>query len=313
MKVPSSAKVIIVVLNWNGMEDTTRCLLSLRELAYPNFETVVVDNGSTGGDADLLQDGFPGEILLIRNAANLGYSAGNNVGMEAALHRGADYVLILNNDTTVDREFLSQLVAVAEDEPRVGIVGPKTYYMDPSDLIWAAGGKLNWYFEHSLRGQRERDVGQYESSWECDFLPGSCLLIKREVIEQIGYLPTDYFLQWEDIDYCTAARRKGFTCVYVPKARIWHRVSASPAFQGSARVRAAVARGIRNRIHFRRKYMSNAQFMLFVLCFAFVTLPSYVAYYLIVYRDWRRVMSLLRGAAAGLRAAAKRRPPLAGT
>ena len=269
--------VVVVVLNWNGLADTAECLRSLQQASYPNFHTLVVDNGSDGDDADVIEKRFGSFSSVIRNPSNVGYASGNNVGIERALEDGAEYILVLNNDTVVAPDFLEALVERGGGMPEAGILGPKTYYMEPPDVLWSTGGRMNWYLFQSLRGQGKRDRGQFDSVLDCDWLPGSCLLIKRAVTEAIGYLPTEYFLQWEDVDYCTAARGAGFSCVYVPQSRIWHKVSSS-RLQDSTRRAVAVQQGIRNRIYYRRKFLSTLQFALFALVFlALVSSPPTLA------------------------------------
>ncbi len=300
--------VVVVVLNWNGLADTAECLRSLEQATYPNFHTLVVDNGSDGDDADVIEKTFGSFSSVIRNPSNVGYARGNNVGIERALDDGAEYILVLNNDTVVAPDFLEALVERGGGMPEAGILGPKTYYMEPPDVLWSTGGKINWYLYHGLRGIRQRDRGQYDSVFDCDFLPGSCLLIKRAVTEAIGHLPTEYFLQGEDVDYCTAARRAGFRCVYVPQSKIWHKVSAS-LHRGSTGRSAAVQRGFRNRIYFRRKYLSTLQFALFALVFLACVLPAHAGYHLIRTRSVILPRSMIKGTFEGFVWSLRRPPP----
>ena len=174
--------------------------------------------------------------------------------------------------------------------------------MDHPDVLWSAGAELNllnWYLEHWQRGTNKVDKGQFDEVEDVDYIAGAGMLIKKEVIEKIGLLPTEYFLGWEDIDYCTHAKKKGFRCVYVPKAKIWHKVSAS--FERGKMNYAQVTLGIRNRIIFRRKYLSRPQFICFTVCFIFIVMPSYITYYLVHYRDLKRVNALFKGVKEGLK------------
>jgi len=126
--------VFIIVLNWNGKDDTLECLGSLQQLDYPNFETVVVDNGSTDGSEDVIRSAFP-SVNFIQTGRNLGYAGGNNVGIKHALSHGADYVWLLNNDTTVDPNALTALVETAQADPKIAVVGSKIFYYDQPDVI----------------------------------------------------------------------------------------------------------------------------------------------------------------------------------
>ena len=292
-------KVSIIILNWNSLEDTSKCLESLKEIKYANFEIILVDNASDGNEVDILNEKYGDMIEIIQNKENLGFARGCNVGMRYVMERGTDYILLLNNDTLVDPEFLDELVRVAESDPEIGITGPKMYYMDYPDVFWSAGGRINMYLGHWQRGEGKKDKGQFDKKETVDFIAGACMLIKRDIIERIGFLPEDYFLQWDDIDYCTAVRRNGFKCVYVPKAKIWHRVSAS--FDSEGVNYGQVMRGFEHRIIFRHKYLSCLQFLFFTMCFFLVVIPAHMTYYLIRCRDLRKIWCMLWGTYRGFR------------
>ena len=218
-------KVWIIILNWNGWEATRDCLRSLEEVDYPNFETIVVDNASTDGSVDQLVLRFP-YIPIIKNGTNLGFAGGNNVGILNALRDEADYVLLLNNDTTVSRSFLRTLVEAVESDPNAGIANPKIYYADPRDRIWYAGGSFSlWrgFAKHRCQGRRDR--GGSANPEEVTFATGCALLIKSEVIRRIGLLDQRFFLVSEDTDWSIRVRQAGYRLLFVPAARIWHNES----------------------------------------------------------------------------------------
>ncbi len=220
-------KVYIVVLNWNGKEDTIECLKSLEKIEYDNYKVVVVDNASTDDSVFEIERQFP-KVEIIRNKKNLGFAGGNNIGIEFALENGADYVLLINNDTISCGNFLKELVKVGESDNRIGILGPKIYFYGEPKRIWFAGGKINWLKNEGTHvGFGEIDRGQYDSAKEVDYLTGCCLLIKKEVIGGIGALSEDYFLYYEDTDFSLRAKKAGYRCVYVPKSVIYHKVSRS--------------------------------------------------------------------------------------
>lgn len=246
-------KVFIIILNWNNWADTKECLKSLENNDYPNCEVVVVDNGSD----EKLQI-TNAEIKVIYNKENLGFSGGNNVGIEYALKNNADYVLLLNNDTIVSDDFLEKLVSTGEADEKIGFLGPKIYFLchavpdtvskacqaptlasrqgrSLAEKIWFAGGEINWlYNKGTMRGCGEIDNGQYNSPTlqETEYITGCCLLAKREALEKIGLMPDEYFLYYEDADWSLRARRAGFKTVFVPAAKIWHKCSKS-AVEGS--------------------------------------------------------------------------------
>lgn len=225
-------KVFIIVLNWNNWPDTLECLKSLDKNDYPNYQVVIVDNGS---EEKFSITNFQSSIKVIYNKENLGFAGGNNVGIKYAFEQGTDYVLLLNNDTLVSRDFLSELVKAGENDKNIGLLGPKIYSADKKEKIWYAGGQINWmYNKGTMRGWNETDQGQYDNPpiQKTGYITGCCLLVKKEVIEKIGLMSEDYFLYYEDTDWSLRARRAGFKCVFVPMAKIWHKGSKS-SIEGS--------------------------------------------------------------------------------
>ncbi len=219
--------VYIIVLTWNGKEDTIECLNSLKKVIYDNFKLLVVDNASSDGTKEEVQKQFS-DVEYILNATNLRFAGGNNVGIEYALSKNADYTLLLNNDTTVDPNFLAELVTTAESDNQIGIVGPKMYYYNEPHRIWYAGGKIEWWKGWiSHIGVREIDNGQYDQTKGTDFVSGCCILVKREVVEKVGMLDTAYYIYGEDVDWCARASRAGFQIIFEPTAKIWHKLSVS--------------------------------------------------------------------------------------
>jgi GT2 family glycosyltransferase len=218
--------VSIVVLNWNGKDDTLECLESLCRVTYSNYDVVLVDNGSTDGSVPSFRQRFP-HLQILETGTNLGFAAGNNIGIRWGLERGADYVLLLNNDTVVSPDFLEELVRIAEGNRRIGFVGPKIYYYNyhrRKDVIAFAGGQFRiWRGRLVQVGAGEVDRGQYDVVREVDYVEGSCLLARVEMIRTVGLLDPDYFMYWEDTDWCIRAAKAGYKAVYVPAARIWHK------------------------------------------------------------------------------------------
>jgi hypothetical protein len=249
---PAAAKVAVVVLAWNGRALTMACLESLESLRYPNRSVILVDNASTDGTADAVRKAYGGRIAVIENAENLGYSRGNNVGIRRALEDGADFVLLLNNDTTVDAALVDRLVEVMAVSEDIGIAGPKIYYASPPDRIWFAGGEIHLARGTSKHiGIRERDTGRYDSVRDVDYVTGCALLARRAVFERIGYLDPVYAAYYEDADFCVRARRAGFRVVYAPAGKVWHKISAST---GGELGRAKISRKLRSTVIFLRRY-----------------------------------------------------------
>jgi GT2 family glycosyltransferase len=219
-------RVAIILVNWNGLKDTLACLASLRRLNYPAYDLIVVDNGSRDDSVAAIHSAYP-EVTVIETGENLGYVGGNNVGLEHAKAAKADYALLLNNDTEVDPDFLQRLVAVAEADPAIGIVGPAIYYFDRPEVFWSAGGAINWRegTTHMI-GLNEQDQGQFGTSpYPVDFVTGCALLIKISLLEQVGLLDPRFFAYFEETEWCVRVTRSGFKIFQVPSAKIWHKIS----------------------------------------------------------------------------------------
>lgn len=223
----TAPKVEIIILNWNRFRDTAECLESVFRIRYPNFSVVVVDNGSEDDSAAQVENTFD-RVTLIRNRENLGYAEGNNVGIRHALENGADYVWLLNNDTVVDREALAALVDLAERDRGIGILGSKIYYFDQPDILWFAGATIDWNLAISPHiGRMKKDTGQYDLEKEVDRVTGCSMLIRREVLDEIGMFDGKFFLYAEEVDLCVRARAKGYRNYYVPKSVVYHKISVS--------------------------------------------------------------------------------------
>lgn len=249
-------RIFISLLNFNGKNNTIACLESLKTVKKDNFKLtiVVVDNASTDGSTsailNIIHSASSGQISnlkFIQNKENLGFSGGHNVGIRYALENGADYILILNNDTYVDKNFLEELLKVADRNESVGILTPKIYFApgfefhknryskkDLGKVFWYAGGEMdlaNVIGQH--RGVDDVDKGQFDKIEETELATGCCMLIKKEVIEKAGMFDEKYFLYYEDSDLSMRAKKKGFKVSYVPKSLIWHKNASSAGGSGS--------------------------------------------------------------------------------
>jgi len=218
-----SPRVTTIILNWNGLQDTLECIESVCNLDYPNVHVLVVDNGSTDGSPSVIREKYP-SVTLLQNEENIGFAGGNNRGMEKALEMGTDYLWLLNNDTVLEKETLRKLVAVTLDSPEIGLASPYIYFHEEPERIQFCGSYIDW--------DRKRIVKLEEG----DFFPGNgenislwgtALLIKRSVVEKVGYLNEKYFAYHEDEEYCMRAARAGFRCVVAPESRLFHKNSRS--------------------------------------------------------------------------------------
>lgn len=214
--------VVVVILNTNRRDDTLACLNSLARSDYANAQILVLDNNSTDNSVPAIQQAFP-QVKVISLEENLGYAGNNNAGIRAALEMGADWVFVLNEDTTLAPDCLSQMVKVGERDPQIGILGPLVYHHDEPDVIQTAGGEFGRYWESIHLAQNEPDQGQYGQPRPVDWISGCGILVRRAVIEQVGMIDERYFYYWEETEWCLRAGKKGWRIVNVPAAKMWHK------------------------------------------------------------------------------------------
>jgi GT2 family glycosyltransferase len=219
-------RVIVLTLNYNGKPLLDDCLTSYLANDYPNFEIVMIDNGSHDGSEEYVKTTYP-MVTCIQTGRNLGYSGGFNVGLKYAFEeQKADFALITNNDVKVDTKVISALVEAALQDPLRGFITGKVYYFDHPDTLQSVGK-----FEHPLRwcgdhiGAKEIDIGQYNEPSERFFIDDIFTLVRRGVYEKLGGYDTTYFLQCEEFDWQARAKRNGYKFYYTHKAKIWHKES----------------------------------------------------------------------------------------
>ncbi|OGD32348.1 hypothetical protein A3C91_04795 [Candidatus Azambacteria bacterium RIFCSPHIGHO2_02_FULL_52_12] len=227
-------KVTIILVNYNGTNDTLACLDSLRHVDYPAYDIIVVDNASKDVQELVADVGFSFPAAkIITVPQNRGFAGGNNVGIEYALAHRSDYVLLLNNDTTVAPDFLTKLVEAAESKEQIGIVGPKIYFHAEPARIWYAGGEFSWRQGGRHLGHGEIDRYPKDARVASTrYMTGCALLIKAEVMQRIKMMPELYFLYFEDIDWSLAARKAGYDIAVAHGSHVWHKVSQSTRKMG---------------------------------------------------------------------------------
>ncbi|NGX39982.1 MAG: N-acetylglucosaminyl-diphospho-decaprenol L-rhamnosyltransferase [Chlamydiae bacterium] len=221
-------KFFLILLNWNNAPDTLECLSSLEKLDYPHYEILLIDNGSTDSSLKVIREAYP-DLRILEMGENRGFSDGCNRGLKEGLKGDADFFLLLNNDTVVAPNLLTAIAKAAENRPEVGVFGPKIYYYGEPATIWYAGGGVDPQTGRCFHigcGASD-DNEKYKDEALTDYVCGCALAVRREVVERVGGLDPKFFLLWEEIDWCYRIRDKGYSSLYVPSARIWHKISSS--------------------------------------------------------------------------------------
>jgi len=220
-----NSKVSIIILTWNGIKHVANCLESVFKSNYLNYEVIVVDNGSKDGTPEMISQRFP-QVRLILNKKNLGFTGGNNQGVEQAK---GDIFFLLNDDTEIHPDLIKTLVEGLESSSDIGVIGPKIYYMNEPDRIWFAGGKIDWIKSDSYhlgKNLTDKDLSN-DSKKEVDFITGCALMIKREVVDKVGLFDNRFFTFYEDADLCQKVKKIGYKVIYLPFGGVWHIKSAT--------------------------------------------------------------------------------------
>jgi GT2 family glycosyltransferase len=253
--MPEYPSVYIIILTWNDKACVLECIESMLKQDYPNYKTIVVDNASVDGSQEAIRLQYP-QVHLIANTENLGFAGGNNVGLDYALKEGADWTIIINNDTIVAPDMVSELMKAAL-EYGADMAGPMMYYYPPkgqgNEVIWYAGGVINYFKGKAAHiGIRELDKGQYQGVRETGYVTGCCILTSRRLLEKIGLMDTGFKpIYAEDADWSAKAAKAGFKLIFVPDALLWHKVTAS---SGGGLTPFKVYYKIRNNLKFFRRH-----------------------------------------------------------
>lgn len=240
-------KIAIVTTTYNTPQDTNNLLQSIEKIKTDGFELkiIITDNGSK--ETYTLPNTTKQNITLTRLDKNIGFTGGYNNGMKKALEDGADYILIVNNDTIMDPNLIKNLLAVLEQDPKIGVAVPKIYFAKGHEfhkdrykkdelgrVLWYAGGSQDWANVKSIhRGVDEVDHGQYDKIEQTDFATGCCMMFPRQVLEKVGLFDEKYFLYYEDADLNERIKRAGYKIYYVPTAVLTHLNAASTGGSGS--------------------------------------------------------------------------------
>jgi GT2 family glycosyltransferase len=223
-----SVQVAIVILNWNGWRDTLECLKSLEKLESPNVQIIVVDNASLDDSVLQLRSAYP-KLDLICNSTNLGFGAGNNVGIRLALESNADLIWLLNNDTAVEANTLSSMIFMMDSDPSVGAVGSVLYDFAPRDRVqvWGGGG-INLFTGFSWH---------LKAAGDCNYLIAASVLLRTDALRAVGLFDERFFYTWEDVDLCFRLRTGGWRLAVADDSRVWHKETVSVGRHSPTRAR----------------------------------------------------------------------------
>ncbi|HEY8389174.1 MAG TPA: glycosyltransferase family 2 protein [Parasegetibacter sp.] len=261
--------ISVVTLTWNTTEVTCDFLKSLNEHGtYPNMEVIVVDNGSKEDPTPVFKSIYP-DVKVILNGKNLGFTGGNNVGIKAAT---GDYLFIVNNDTEFTPGLLEGLLEVFEKYPDAGIVSPKFHYFFHKGTIEYAGYNTVNIFtgRNGMVGCQEQDNGQYDELKVTNYAHGGGMMVPRKIIEEVGGLPEEFFIYYEEFDWCEQIKRKGYKVYYQPKSLIYHKESMTTGKASPFKTFYHT----RNRILFMRRNVSFPNFFIFLAYFTVFTIPK---------------------------------------
>lgn len=224
-------RVGIIILNYNNFMDTILCIESIEKINYSNFFIIIVDNNSKDESVNkitkFIKDRHSYNIELLTLNQNIGYAGGNNAGIRVALEKNADYICVLNNDTIVSSQFLKILIDFMEEDNHIGICGPCILEYDEKDIVQSAGGNINFLSGNVNPLYNGKKIDDLPKEIMCDYVGGACLIVSKDVLNNIGLIPEDYFLFFEETDWCYQAKRSGYNIVCKTDAMIWHKGSAS--------------------------------------------------------------------------------------
>jgi len=249
-----NSSVSIVILNWNCVEDTLKCLDSLKLSTYENVSIQVIDNGSKEDEGSVIKSRYP-EVILTRVKTNQGFVGGSNIGIEKAILEGATYILLLNSDTVVDKDAIGEMVAAAESDQEIAAVGSKVFFMENPKILMHFGLFVDLSTSHIVSDGYDTTGENFREIKEYDFVGGCCILLRTSVVKEIGLLDKRFFAYFEETDWCFRAKEKGYKIVGTPLASIWHKVPYPPIDKRGAFQQYLVTR---NRLLFTKKHYGGS-------------------------------------------------------
>jgi len=275
MRNESSPLVSVISLNWNSTQVTCDFLRSIKAAStYKNIEVIVVDNNSAEDPTLALKNAYP-EVIVIRSDSNLGFAGGNNLGIRAAK---GEYLFIVNNDTEFTPGLIEGLLEIFEKYPDAGMASPKFHYFFHKGTIEYAGYENVNVFtgRNGMIGCKEKDEGQYDQIRTTHYVHGGGMMVPRKVIDEVGGIPEQFFLYYEEFDWSVQIKKKGYKIYYQPRSLIYHKESMTIGKSSPLKTFYLT----RNRILFMRRNMPFINLMVFLSYFVVFTIPKNTAYFL---------------------------------
>ncbi len=265
--------ISIITVNYNGLDLTIELLNSIQRLHDKNLEIFVVDNASKDNPEGLIRQNYP-EIHFIRSSHNLGFAGGNNLAVKAAK---GDYIFFINNDAEITEGCLEKMVDLFENQPTIGVVSPLLCYYNENptqnpDIIQYAGTTPvhPMTARNSTIGEKQVDTGQFQQPMPTAYCHGAAMMVKKEVIEKVGGMFEDFFLYYEELDWCERIRRAGFEIWIEPRAKVFHKESVTVGALSPLKTYYLN----RNRVYFMRRNFGGINFIFFCLFLMFITVPK---------------------------------------
>jgi GT2 family glycosyltransferase len=267
--------VSVVILSYNQLKVSCEFLDSCKDLTYDNFEIIMVDNASAEDPTLFIRENYP-YVHFIRSERNLGFAGGNNIGIAAAK---GDFIFIVNNDTEVTPDLLDKLLEPFRNDASIGVVSPKIKFFSKPELIQYAGyTAMNPFTGQAVAlGNKQQDLGQFNTSGYTNFAHGAAMMVKKEVIEKVGLMPDIFFLYYEELDWAEQIKRAGFQIYYQAEAEIYHKESVSVGKESPLKAYYHT----RNRILFMRRNTTTFQFTLFFVFLIACVIPKGVLKYIL--------------------------------
>lgn len=284
--INNNSSLAIILINWNQFNLTQACIVSLKKCNYNNFKIILVDNASEDKSGIKLSNKFP-DVVFIQNKKNLGFTGANNKGIQYAKNHSFKFIMLLNNDTEVDKNFISPLINKLSNNSKLGAVQPIITYWHNRNIIWNFGGKINKFTGQVQTINKGKKIDQINLKKETEWISGCCFVVKSEIIEKAGKLDNSYFVYFEDVDWSVRIIQAGYKLELEPKSLIFHHEGASWKNKKKSREGSISPYthylNIRNHIYFILKFKHKFN-PIGALLYQIIKIGGYSLYFLMRFR-----------------------------